>query len=160
VDIERRRSLAAAASALLPDIERAVVDSWPDMLPASAAWTEEIAAHARSAVRAALRGLIGVMAQGDLDDETWGHVQDEVSANGQITHDELEELLRTVRVVGVELLSDGLRRTVGLTTDERWALQAQAGWLFEQLSGGGEEIDAHRITDLLARLQHDGPDDG
>lgn len=158
VDIERRRSLAAATAALLPEVEAAVVDSWSDLLPTSAQWPNEAVRQARRAIRAALDALAIVIAQGDLDDDTWQTVRAEVTDHGHMHEDVVLELLRTVRVAGVEHLADRLAQTVGLPSDERWSVQTQADWLFEQLAGTSEEIDPHQLAALLGELHRDGPD--
>jgi hypothetical protein len=160
MNIHRRRTLASAAQALLPELEAAVVASWPELLPTATSWTPAQGERARTATRAALAGLADVLAQGDLDDLSWQRLRGEVAGHGRATPDEVGELLRAVRVVGVQLLADRLRETVGLSVEERWTLQAHAGWLLDQLADARTELDPGDSDDLLAELHRDGPDAG
>ena len=161
MDIERRRTLATTATALLPGVEQAVVDSWPDLLPAAAGWAPDAVARARAAVRAALDGIVAIIAQSDLDDRSWMQVRAVVSGHGHATLDEVRDLLRTVRVVGVDLLATRLDELVGLSEDERWELQTQAGWFADQLIGDFDDLEgAAEDAHLLHLLAEGGPDLG
>lgn len=158
MDADRRERLASATVALVGELERAVVESWPDLLPLASTWTVAERGRAREAVRAVLEGIAGVIAHGDLDDRTWQRIQRTVLADGRATQDEADALLRTVRVPGVELLLQRLDDVVGLTGDERWTLQVQAGWLCDQLTRQRDESDPAALHRLLAELERDGPD--
>ncbi len=160
MDIERRRTLATTATALLPDVEQAVVDSWPDLLPAAAGWAPDAVGRARAAVRAALQAIVALIAQSDLDERSWRRVRAVVSGHGHATLDEVRDLLRTVRVVGVDLLATRLNEVVGLSEDERWELQTQAGWFADQLIGDFEDLEGAGDDHLLRDLAEGGPDLG
>lgn len=158
MDARRRQTLATATVALLPELERAVIETWPELLPQASGWTVAERGRAREAVRASLQGIAGVIAQGDLDDRTWQRIQATVLAEGRATPEEAEALLRTVRVPGVELLLQRLDEMMHLTGDERWTLQIQAGWLCDQLTREREDFDPLALQRLLADLERDGPD--
>ncbi len=150
--------MAAVGAALLDELEEAIASSWVDLLPAAAGWGPAATTRARAASAAALRGLLTVFEQGDLDDRSWAEVRDEVYAGGRATPDEAAELLRTVRIVGVEVLADRLSYYLGLTHDERWQLQREASAFCAQLLGTRDELDATAVDTLLAELERSGPD--
>ncbi|MDQ3973103.1 MAG: hypothetical protein M3276_01965, partial [Actinomycetota bacterium] len=72
--------------------------------------------------------------------------------------DDTEQLVRSVRVVGVETLAGSLAATIGLSHDERWQLQREASGFCEALLGIHEELDPAAYDALLAELQRSGPD--
>lgn len=158
MDAQRRQILASTALSLLPGLERAIIESWRDLLPAASAWTVAERGEAREAIRAILRGVAGVIAQGDLDDRSWEDVRAMVLAQGRATPEEGEALVRTVRVPGVEALLHRLDEEVGLTGDERWTLQVQIGWFCDQLTRDREDFDPQAMQELLGDLERDGPD--
>lgn len=158
MDAQRRQVLASTALSLLPELERVIIDSWRDLLPAAAAWTVAERGQAREAIRAVLRGVAGVIAQGDLDDRTWDDIRALVLAGGRAAPEEAEPLVRTVRVPGVEALLHRLDEEVGLSGDERWTLQVQIGWFCDQLTRDREDFDPQAMQELLGDLEHDGPD--
>jgi hypothetical protein len=158
MDAQRRQLLATTAMALLPELERAIVESWQDLLPAASAWTVAERGRARAAIRAVLEGISGVIAQGDLDDRSWERVRLLVLAHGKVEPEEAEALVRTVRVPGVELLLHRLDDEVGLNGDERWTLQVQVGWFCDQLTREREDLKPDAMLQLLADLERDGPD--
>ncbi len=139
-------------------MQEAVVDSWRDMLPASASWRPDELERATVASEAALRGLLKAFQQGDLDDRTWTELRNVVFAGGRITPDVAAELLRSVRIVGVEVLADHLIHDIGMAHEERWQLQREASAFCMTLLGSREELDPSRFDQLLADLQRSGPD--
>lgn len=145
-------------AALIGDMQDAVVDSWSDMLPASASWRPDELARAKAASEAALRGLLTAFQQGDLDDRSWTELRNVVFAGGRISAEEAAELLRSVRIVGVEVLADHLIRDIGMAHDERWQLQREASAFCMTLLGSREELDPARFDQLLNDLQRSGPD--
>lgn len=145
-------------NALLEEMEEAVVDSWQDMLPAAAQWRPDEFARATAASAAALRGLLIAFQQGDLDDQSWTAVRDAVFAHGLINHEEAADLLRSVRIVGVEVLADRLSYYIGMAHEERWQLQREAAAFCVTLLGNREELDPATFDHLLDELQRSGPD--
>ncbi len=145
-------------AALIGEMQEAVVDSWRDMLPASAFWRPDELERATTASEAALRGLLKAFQQGDLDDRTWTELRNVVFAGGRITPDVAAELLRSVRIVGVEVLADHLIHDIGMAHEERWQLQREASAFCMTLLGTREELDPARFDQLLADLQRSGPD--
>ncbi len=145
-------------TAVLPELEAAVVDSWRDMLPASASWRPDELARAKAASSAALRGMLTAFEQGDLDDQSWGDLRDVVFGHGRISHEEAADLLRSVRIVGLEVLADRLAHYIGMTHDERWQLQREASAFCLTLLGDREELDPSTFDQLLDDLQRSGPD--
>lgn len=139
-------------------MQEAVVDSWRDMLPASAMWRPDELERARAASEAALRGLLKAFQQGDLDDRSWTELRNVVFADGRITPEEAAELLRSVRIVGVEVLADHLIADIGMAHEERWQLQREASAFCMTLLGTREELDPSRFDQLLNDLQRSGPD--
>ena len=139
-------------------MEEAVVDSWRDMLPAAALWRPDEMARARAASAAALRGLLVAFQQGDLDDQSWADVRDAVFAYGRISHEEAADLLRSVRIVGVEVLAERLSYYIGMAHEERWQLQREAAAFCVTLLGNREELDPSTFDQLLDDLQRSGPD--
>lgn len=158
MDAHRRQLLATTAMALLPELERAIIESWQDLLPVAAAWTVAERGRAREAIRAVLEGVAGIIAQGDLDDRSWEHIRSLLLAHGRTPPEEAEALVRSVRVPGVEVLLHRLDDAVGLSGDERWTLQVQVGWFCDQLTREREEFDPKALVRLLADLERDGPD--
>ena len=158
MDAPRRTQVAAVGAALLEEMEEAVVDSWRDMLPVAATWRPDELARARAASGAALRGLLVAFQQGDLDDQSWTELRDAVFAHGRITHEEAADLLRSVRIVGVEVLADRLSYYIGMAHEERWQLQREASAFCLTLLGNREELDPATFDQLLLELQRSGPD--
>lgn len=158
VERERRTELATAARRALPQVHAAVIESWADLLPAAAGWSETSAARAREAASVALSGIAAVIEQGDLDDRGWARTQLAIHGHGHATSDEAAELLRTVRVVGVEVLGDVLAEQAGLTAGERWQLQQDASTFCDRLLGLRERPSAEALQEVLAELAASGPD--
>jgi hypothetical protein len=158
VDAARRTQVAAVGAALLGEMEAAVEDSWSDMLPAAQSWRPDERSRARTASRAALRALLTAFQQGDLDDQTWADLRDVVFAHGRISHEEASDLLRSVRIVGVEVLADRLTHYIGMAHEERWQLQREASAFCLTLLGNREELDPSTFDQLLHDLERSGPD--
>lgn len=158
MDADRRTEIAQAADAMLPELQEAVMDSWRDLVPASTGWTSASRARAERAARAALSGLVEMLAQGDLEDRAWERTRALLFAEGHATSDEVEDLLRSVRVVGIELLAERLAHERGLTNDERWQVQQEASAFCEQLLGTREELDENTFDEMLTALERSGPD--
>lgn len=158
MNTERRAEIAAATRSVLPRLQRAVTASWPDLLPASDGWRQASMRRARAASRAALEGLATALEQGDLDDQSWERIRHVVHGQGHASSDEAGELLRTVRVVGVDALADELAGLVGLAEQERFALQREAAVYCERLLGDAEEMDQRAYDEMLAVLEREGPD--
>jgi hypothetical protein len=158
VNADRRSQIAAVGLALLGDMQDAVVESWADMLPASSTWRPDERARAEAASGAALRGMMTAFQQGDLDDRSWTDLRDVVFASGHISPDEAADLLRAVRIVGLEVLADRLVQDVGMVHEERWQLQREASSFCMTLLGNREELDPSRFDQLLSDLQRSGPD--
>lgn len=158
MNAERRTQIAAVGAALLGEMEEAVVDSWSDMLPAAAHWRADELARAKAACAAALRALLVAFQQGDLDDQSWADLRDVVFGHGHISHEEAADLLRSVRIVGVEVLADRLSTFIGMAHDERWQLQREASSFCQTLLGNREELDPSTFDQLLSDLQRSGPD--
>lgn len=156
--MDRREALAETTTALLSELRSAVIDSWGDLLPGSAEWTPEARARAIAAAQAALEGVASIIAQGDLDDHSWTQTREAVYGRGHAAYQEVEELLRTVRVVGLELLLDRLDEAHALSPDERWSLQQQTHGYCEALHRQRDEVDPETVEALLADLERDGPD--
>ncbi len=142
---------------LLDGLHEEVVASWTDLWPASGSWPPEMTARARVAGRTALEALLTVFEQGDLDEPALERVRAHVLA-ATSTLDEADELFRTVRVIGVGRLSDLLADRIGLSVEERWELQREAGALGPQLLGHREQLETGAIDALLAELRDSGPD--
>jgi hypothetical protein len=160
MDVDRREHLAAAARALLPALRQAVVDSWGDLLPTAGRWSALQHARAVAAADAVLGGIPDVIAQGDLDERSWLRTVETVYARGRATTDEVGELLRSVRVVGVELLLDALERSHDLTSDERWSIQLRAHSFCEQIHRVRDDVAPEGFEELLAGLETEGADYG
>jgi hypothetical protein len=158
MDAQRRSAVATAGSAVLGELERAVVDSWTDLMPVSRRWSPASLGRAVAASKAVLRGLLVAFSQGDIDDRSRLQVRDVLLGHGHASPDEAAELLRTVRIVGVEALADRLVELIGLTHDERWQLQREASAFCEQLLGISEDIDPDAVDMMLAELERTGPD--
>jgi hypothetical protein len=158
MDAQRRTQIAAMGRALLPQLQAAVVESWSDLLPAAAQWSEPSFARATRASRAALEGMIRMFEQGDLDDRSWSALRDVVHGQGHATPDEVAELLRTVRIVGVELLTSRLEERLGLGHDELWELQEQAHTFCREIVSTRDEPDLASLDRMLADLERSGPD--
>jgi uncharacterized protein YgfB (UPF0149 family) len=158
MDAQRRSLISKVGAALLPELEEVVTESWNDLMPAAAHWGPVATQRAKRATAAALRGLLAAYEQGDLDDRSWELLRRDVLGRGYATAHEAEDLLRTVRIVGVELLTERLSHYIGLTHDERWLLQREASTFCERLLGGREEVDAEALDSLLAELERSGPD--
>lgn len=158
MDHARRLAIARHGSAQLDAILDAIERSWVELLPAAATWDAPRRQQAREAARTALLGILDTVVQGDLDDATWRRTRRAVYGGGRTSHDEAAELVRSVRVVGVELLADTLERGVGLSQDERWELQRQAAIYVEDLLGDRPEISSEAVDALLGELSESGPD--
>ncbi|CAN5601776.1 hypothetical protein BH23ACT7_BH23ACT7_04390 [soil metagenome] len=158
MDTQRRAVIASGGAELLEELHADVVASWVDLLPASATWEADALARAHRASRAALAALLVVFEQGDLDDRSWDRVRTEVLAYGHASPEEAEELLRTVRIAGVERLVDLLDEGLRITQQERWELQREASAFVQELLGRREEIDAAAFDAMLADLERSGPD--
>jgi hypothetical protein len=158
MDADRRSQIAAFGLALLPELQQAVLDSWPELLPAAGDWSEASTLRAEQASRAALEGIVGVFEQGDLDDRTWQSVRDVVLAHGNATIDEAAELLRTVRVVGVELLAGRLVERLGISHEEVYELQQEAHRFCQELISTRDEPDPATLQRVLDELERAGPD--
>ncbi len=129
--------------------------SWVGLWPAKALRLRTLGGAVAS--RAALEALLALFEQGDLDECTLEHARGWVLA-GTSTLDEADELLRTIRVVGVGRLAELLADRIGLTHDERWELQREASVLGPELLGDREEPGPRVIDALLAELERSGPD--
>lgn len=158
MDSGRRAAVSDAGRKVLPVLHRAVVASWPDLMPASTAWSGAATTRARAAARSALSAMIELFGQGDLEDRAWAAVRREVLADGRATAEEAADLVRTVRVIGVELLAKHLEEEVGLTRDERWQLQQEAAAFCDAVVGERPEPDAEAFDRMLADLHAQGPD--
>lgn len=152
--------MAATATALVPELSSAVIDSWDDLMPRAEDWSPASWERAIAAAEAALEGLVAIIAQGDLDDLSWSRTRETVYARGHATYDEVDDLLRTVRVVGLELLLDRLSEAHGLSPDERWSLQQETHGYCEALHRQRDEVDPETVEALLAELERGGPDLG
>jgi hypothetical protein len=102
--------------------------------------------------------MLIVFQQSDLDDVTWEHTRATVYANGRATDDEVEDLLRSVRVVAVERLGDILSEEIDFSWQERWELQREAAGFCAELLGRRDELDAEALDGMLAELELNGPD--
>lgn len=158
MDAHRRSLISNVGAALLPELEEAVAESWPDLMPAAATWGPAETQRAKRATATALAGMLHAFSQGDLDDRAWEALRREIHARGYAEAHEAADLLRTVRIVGVEVLTDRLTHYIGLSHDERWQLQREASAFCERLLGGREELDAESLDELLAELERSGPD--
>lgn len=158
VDHDRRLELARLAEAHLPSLHQAVVESWRDLMPVAATWSPEERRRAHAAAEAVLQGLVVVFAQGDLEQASWQRTREVLYGRGHATPEEVDELLRTVRVVGVENLLQRLEEEAGLDSEERWALQLEAHTFAEQLHHSRDEVDAATVDALLIELESSGPD--
>lgn len=145
-------------AALIGEMEEAVVDSWSDMLPAASQWRPEELARAKAASSAALRGLLTAFQQGDLDDRAWTDLRNVVFGHGRISFEDAADLLRSVRIVGIEVLADRLLHYIGVTHEERWQLQREASSFCMTLLGNREELDPSTFDQLLSDLQRSGSD--
>ncbi len=160
MDAARRTEIAAVGAALVGEMEDAVFESWGDMLPAASQWRRDERALAEEASREALRGMLKAFEQGDLDDRSWAELREVVFGHGRISAAEASDLLRAVRIVGVEFLADRLTHYIGLGHDERWQLQREASSFCLTLLGSREELDPSTFDQLLFDLQRSGPDMG
>ena len=160
MDAARRTQIAAVGAALLGEMEEAVAESWADMLPVATTWRPDERARAEAASAAALRGMLKAFQQGDLDDRSWSDLRDVVFGHGHISVDEASDLLRSVRIVGIEFLADRLAHYIGVTHEERWQLQREASSFCLTLLGSREELDPSTFDQLLSDLQRSGPDMG
>lgn len=156
MDADRRTEIATVSAALLDDLHEQVVASWIDLWPTARAQRLRIVGGA-AASRAALEALLTVFEQGDLDEHTLEHARATVLA-GTSTLDEADELLRTIRVVGVGRLTELLADRIGLTHEERFQLQHEASVLGLELLPRREEPQPRVIDALLAELERSGPD--
>ncbi|HUH07549.1 MAG TPA: hypothetical protein VML96_07040 [Egibacteraceae bacterium] len=158
MDAERRAQIAAASGAVLPDVHQAVIDGLSELIPGSRDWRPDRAAHARAASRAVLEGLVIAFEQGDLDDRRWERVRRDIVGRGEVTPDEAAELLRAVRIIAVQLLTERLSSAIGLTEDERWHIQRDAWAFCQDALDIPREIDPAAFDEMLAELERAGPD--
>lgn len=158
MNTHRRRHLADAIQRLLPEAHRSVTESWPDLLPVSLSWTPASMRRARASARAVLDGIVPLIVQGDLDDQAWERTRALVHADGRASKEEAAELLRSVRVVGVEMLADRLEDEAGLTHAERWDLQREISAYCDDLLGEEQQPERDAYLETLAELQASGPD--
>lgn len=158
MNAQRRGQIAQLGRDMLPELHQAVIDSWPDLLPAAADWSAEGVRRARRAARAALEGILVTIEQGGVEDRAWKRLRDDVLGHGHMTRDEVDELLRSVRIVGMDALADRLSATIGLSHDERWKLQREASGFCEDLLGTRDELDPGAYQEMLAELLRSGPD--
>jgi hypothetical protein len=158
VNASRRSAIRAEGIALLAELEAAVIDSWGDLLPAAQTWDPPARARAEAAARHALCALLELLGQGDLSEQAWTAAREAIFAHGHATREEAEELLRSVRVVGIDLLAGGLTERIGLTHDERWQLQQHAAAFADEILGAGDELDGASVEAMLAELQRSGVD--
>jgi hypothetical protein len=156
MNADRRAEIAAAGAALLDCLQEEVVASWVGLWPSGRADHVQTLGG-MTASRAALEALLVVFEQGDLDERTLKHTRAMVLA-GTSTVDEADELLRTIRVVGVGRLTELLAERIGLTHEERFQLQHEASVLGPELLGRREEPEPWAIDALLTELERSGPD--
>ena len=156
MDAAHRARVAAAGRRLQPELLEAVADSWDDLVPDAERWDAAQRRRARAAITAALDGMIDVFERGDLDDRTWVRVRDAV-LEGRDPED-AAELLRSVRLVAVDLLADHLERGDGLSRDARWELQREASVFCDALLGVRADPDPVAFEELLIDLERSGPD--
>lgn len=135
MDADRRAEVAAAAAALTAHVQQAVVASWWSLVPAAAEWDAEQREDARAASEAVLRSLITVLYQGDLDVESIERTRALVFERGRAGGETGEQLLQSVRVVGLDLLATRLGEMVGLSPEERWQVQQEAAALCDTVLG-------------------------
>lgn len=155
VDLHRRREIAATSAALLDDLLVEVLAGWAEgSAPGGAPHVSE---HVRSASQAALQALVTVFEQGDIDEAASEQVRDRVLA-ATADPDEADELLRTIRIIGVGRLGDLLTERIKLTAEERWLLQREAWAIGSQLLGRREAPDPQTVEELLAELAREEVD--
>lgn len=157
---ERRVELAAVTRRALPEVLEPVAASWRWLVPSSPGWSRKSHERARNAALAALEGLATVLEQGDLDEAGWGRVCTALAGEGHATQVEQEELLRSIRVVGLERLSTILTAEAGLTREERSAVAQEVGAFVETLLGAREEPGEEAYRRMLAELERTGGDLG
>lgn len=160
MDHDRRLALAAIAATTLGELHLEVTESWTALMPAATAWTAEQRARADAAVSATLQALTVVMVQGDLEERQWERTQRAVHGQGHATLPEVDDLLRTVRVVGVGRLLDTLQRWGGLRPDERLLLKHEAEDFADRLHRPPVEVSLATVDALLVQLEAAGPDLG
>jgi len=158
MNAERREQLAQAIEGLIGVAHKAVVASWPDLMPVANTWRPASVKRAKASARAALEGIVPLVIQGDLDDRSWDQTREVVWGQGKASREEVAELLRSVRVVGVELFGEHLEETVGLTHAEHWSLQQLISSYCDDLLGDHEEVEGSAYTETLAELEQSGPD--
>jgi hypothetical protein len=156
MNADRRAEIATVGAMLLDDLQEEVVASWVGTWPAPRAQRLGTLSGA-AASRAALEALLTVVELGDLDERTLEHTRRMV-LKGTSSSDEANELLRTIRVVGVGRLAELLADRIGLTHEERFQLQHEASVLGPQLLGCREEPEPRAFDALLAELERSGPD--
>lgn len=155
---ERRGELAAITRRAVPDVLEPLAASWRWLVPSSPGWSRKAHERARHAALATLEGLATVLEQGDLDEAGWERVRTALAGDGHATPVEQEELLRSVRVVGLARLSDILTAEAGLTREERWTLQQEVAAYMTALLGAREEPGEEAYRSMLAELERRGPD--
>jgi len=155
---ERRVELAAATRRAVPSLLKAVANSWRWLIPASLGWSRKAHQRAQTAGLATLEGLATMLEQGDLDEVAVKGIRTALAAEGHATPVEQEELLRSVRVVGLARLSDILTTEVGLTREERWTVQQEVAAYVATLLGTREEPGEEAYRTMLTDLERRGPD--
>lgn len=156
MDAAHRARVAAAGRRLLPALLDAVVESWDDLLADADTWDADRRRAAREATAAALAGMVDVFERGDLDDRSWARVRDAVLRGRD--REDAAELLRSARLVAVDLLADHLERSGGLTLDARWELQREAAVFCDALLDVHSDPDPAAFDELLIDLERSGPD--
>lgn len=159
MDASRRAVIASAAAAALDEAQRAIVDSWADLMPEAQTWAPDAQTRGLAACRAVLEAMVEQFAQGDLEERSLAGTLAVLAADGNSTPDEVAELLRTIRIVGVDRLLAIVDEAVGLTTDERWHLHQEAWSLSEQLRGQGQVVDDEAFDALIDELFRSGADE-
>lgn len=138
MNAERRAALAAAAAALTSQVQQAVVASWWSMVPAAAGWDAEQREDARAASEAILRAIIGVLYQSDLDVASIERTRALVFERGRASGETGAQLLRAVRVVGLDLLAARLAERAAMNAEERWQLEQEAAAFCDTLLAAHE----------------------
>ena len=156
MDAAHRAWVATTGRRLLPALLDAVVESWDDLLAEAASWTPDERRAAREATAVALDGMMDVFERGDLAETWWTRVREAVLRGRD--REVAAELLRSARLVAVDLLAEHLDKTGGLTLDARWELQREAAVFCDALLGVRSEPDPAAFDELLVDLERSGPD--
>lgn len=158
MDPARRTLIAAAARDAIPDLERGVVESWSDTWPASNGWSAERRRRATAAARVTLEGIVTVFQHGDLDDRSWASARESIYARVSTNPDDADELVRSVRIVGIDALLRYLGTSLRISPDERWTFEQSADAFCSQVRGAPDDIDPAAIDQLLTTMQAESPD--